>query len=124
MTVLRNQTKLKPLRKSLRRKQTDAERRIWNIVRNRKIRDLKFFRQYSIGQYILDFYCPETKLAIEIDGGQHNETCKQQADHNRTEYLRQKGITVLRFWNNEVLANPEGVYDTIVEKFNSSQHPL
>ncbi|MEK9180830.1 MAG: endonuclease domain-containing protein [Patescibacteria group bacterium] len=126
MTVLRNQANLTPIRKSLRRNQTEAERKTWNILRNRQILGLKFFRQYGIGKFILDFYCPEMKLAIEIDGGQHNETQNRQADEARTHYLRGLGIKVIRFWNNEILLNPEGVYDKILQiinslKFNSSK---
>jgi very-short-patch-repair endonuclease len=68
-----NKLILKPRRRELRQSTTPAEIKIWNIIRNRKINNLKFIRQYSVGFYILDFYCPKIRLAIEIDGGQHND---------------------------------------------------
>lgn len=113
MTVTYNKTELKPLRRELRKHQTKVERVVWNLVRNRQILGLKFLRQYSVGNYILDFFCPEIRLAIEIDGGQHAEPLNQIVDHERTQYLREQHITVIRFWNNEVLQNTEGVYETI-----------
>lgn len=113
MTVTYNKAQLKPLRRELRKRQTDAEKVIWNLVRNKQILGFKFFRQYSVGNYILDFFCTEARLAIEIDGGQHAEPLNQIVDNERTEYLREQNITVIRFWNNEVLQNTEGVYETI-----------
>ena len=70
---------------------------------------MKFFRQYSIGPYILDFYCPTMKLAVELDGGQHNQSENKEYDSVRSEYLKLQGIDVIRFWSNEVLLNREGV---------------
>lgn len=71
---------------------TDAERLIWKYIRNKQL-GLKFFRQYSIGQYILDFYCPEMRIAIEIDGGQHAEETKNR-DQKRTDFLNKQDIKV------------------------------
>lgn len=116
MTVTYNKTQLKPLRRELRKHQTDAERVIWNLVRNKQILGLKFFRQYSVGNYILDFFCTKVRLAIEIDGGQHAKPLNQMADNERTRYLQEQNITVVRFWNNEVLQNTEGVYETILAR--------
>jgi very-short-patch-repair endonuclease len=70
---------------------------------------MKFFRQYSFGPYILDFYCPQKKLAVELDGGQHNQLDGREYDADRTNYLNVYGIEVVRFWNNEVLGNMDGV---------------
>ena len=70
---------------------------------------MKFFRQYSFGSYILDFYCPEKKLAVELDGGQHNLPESKEYDAARTNFLNAHGVEVLRFWNNEVLCEMEGV---------------
>ena len=109
-----NQLKLKPLQRKLRKNSTDVERLVWNLVRNRQIEGLKFFRQYGAGTYILDFYCPQLKLAIEIDGGQHDENSEK--DSERTQYLNSLGIEVLRFWNNDVLQNIEGVYENTISK--------
>ncbi len=111
-----NQLQLKPLQRQLRKSSTDAERTIWNLLRNRKISGLKFFRQYGAGDYILDFYCPKIKLAIEIDGGQHNEESNSKKDAERTSYLNLLDIKVLRFWNNDVLQNTAGVYDNLIGK--------
>lgn len=73
---------------------------------------LKFFRQYSVGPYILDFYCPRLYLAIELDGSQHLEQEQREYDKERSYYLSQRRITIMRFWNNDVLRNTE----TVVEK--------
>ncbi len=113
---LYNKLYLKPLRKNLRKNLTDAERAVWNIIRNRQILNQKFFRQYSVDKYILDFYCPKIKLAIEIDGGQHNYEENKKADELRSKYLKSVGIYIIRFWNNEVLLNANGVYITIYNK--------
>lgn len=76
MKFVRNDPVLKQRRRELRRNQTDAGKALWMKVRNRQLFGLRFFRQYSIGPYILDFYCPMEKLAIELDGGQHNQCGK------------------------------------------------
>ncbi len=110
MTFLKNDPILKERRRELRRKQTDAERVFWIKVRNKQFLGLKFFRQYSLGPYILDFYCPEIKLAVELDGGQHNVSDGREYDAARTNYLNAHGVEVLRFWNNEVLVNIDGVF--------------
>jgi very-short-patch-repair endonuclease len=70
---------------------------------------MRFFRQYSIGPYILDFYCPALKVAVELDGGQHNAPENKEHDEGRSEYLKAHGVDVVRFWNNEVLTNMRGV---------------
>ncbi len=111
-----NNQKLKPLRQQLRRNQTDAERKLWNLIRGRQLLNLKFVRQYSFGNYILDFYCSEKKLAIELDGGQHAEVKNIQSDNERTEYLNNHGIKVIRFWNNEVMNNIDGVGTSIINE--------
>ena len=109
MSFLRNDPALKDRRRELRRNQTDAERVFWAKVRNKQFLGMKFFRQYSFGPYILDFYCPEKKLAVELDGGQHNQLDGREYDAARTNYLNLYGIEVVRFWNNEVLGNMDGV---------------
>jgi len=124
MKILRNDPALKERRRILRKTQTDAEGRFWAQVRNKQIRGLKFFRQYSVGPYILDFYCPERKLAVELDGGQHNEFENREYDGMRTEFLKSHGINVLRFWNNEVLQNMEGVLSRVEENITPPVLPL
>jgi len=114
----------KDRRRTLRRNQTEAERVLWKHLRNRGLHGLKFFRQYSVGPFIVDFYCPMLKLAIELDGGQHAEKETQEYDEERSDYLISVGIEVMRFWNNDVMGNIEGVLEKIAERFNPSQPPL
>jgi len=103
-------------RRRLRKNVTDAEQKLWSILRSRRMAGLKFFRQYSVGPYILDFYCPERRLAIEVDGGQHANVYGQPHDAHRDSYLRELSIRVIRFWNNGVLQNIEGVRERIKEE--------
>ena len=115
MNFIYNSFKLKSKRKLLRKNQTDAERKVWSCVRNKQLMGLKFFRQYGVGNYILDFYCPEKRIAIEIDGGHHNEDNELMYDTKREEYLNSQAIHVIRFWNNDIMENMEGVMQKIVE---------
>ena len=92
--------------RQLRREMTDAERRLWSILRNRQIASSRFRRQVPIGPYIADFACLEVRLVIELDGGQHDRSL---SDARRDAFLRRQHFRVLRFWNNEVLQNLEGV---------------
>jgi len=94
----------------LRVNQTDAESVLWNRIRNRKIDGHKFVRQEPIAGYVCDFVCREQRLVIEVDGGQHSESA---ADVARDRRLVEEGYRVLRFWNNDVLGNTEGVLITI-----------
>jgi very-short-patch-repair endonuclease len=95
--------------RSLRAAATAAERRLWQRLRNRQLKGAKFRRQHQIGPYIADLFCLRARLVIELDGGQHDEQTQREADERRTEYLQAQGYTVLRFWNNEVLQNVDGV---------------
>lgn len=103
-------------RRRLRKNTTDAERRLSNILRSRQMAGLKFTRQYSVGPYILDFYCSERRLAIEVDGGQHAYAYGQKHDADRDRYLKELNIRMMRFWNNDVLQNIEGVGQKIKEE--------
>ena len=89
---------------------TDQERKFWQIIKNRQFYGFRFLRQYVIGNYIADFICREKKIIIELDGGQHNEQKNIMYDNQRTEYLISKGYKVIRFWNNEIDNNLDGVY--------------
>lgn len=102
-------------RATLRRASTDAERMLWACLRNRQLKYAKFRRQHSIGSYIADFFCLEARLVIELDGGQHDQRTRRVADQRRTQYLQAHGYTVLRFWNNEVSENIDGVLEAIAE---------
>ncbi len=99
--------------RELRRNATDAERLMWELVRDRRLGGAKFRRQHSIGRFILDFYCHEVRLAIELDGGGHDEQQQKQYDEQRTKDLEIEGVKVLRFWNHDVLENTEAVLETI-----------
>jgi len=101
----------------LRKQLTDAERRLWQILRGRRLSSMKFRRQQSIGPFVADFVCFERQLVLELDGGQHSE--QELDDEARTRWLEAKGYRVLRFWNNDVLANPEGVARAIVDFLKS-----
>src|SRR5512139_2954920 len=103
--------KLQPLNliRGLRRNQSEAEAKLWTNLRDWQIDGIKFRRQRAIGNYIVDFVCFEAKLIIEIDGGQHNESPAAEKDQQRTQWLNSRGFEVLRFWNNEVLENIDGV---------------
>ena len=92
----------------LRGNMTDAEQRLWRALRRDQLNGLSFRRQHPLGPYIVDFYCPRLQLVVEVDGGQHAEQ-RKQADQRRTQWLAEKGVTVVRYWNNEVLSNLEGV---------------
>lgn len=95
--------------RELRVNSTDAEKRLWHHLRNRQLAGYKFKRQFPVDPYILDFACEVEKLAVELDGGQHNEAPHQVYDLRRTAALEVLGWRILRFWNNEVMENTEGV---------------
>lgn len=117
---MRNQAVKKEAR-HLRREQTEAERILWARLRNRQLLGWKFRRQYPIGNYIVDFYCPELGLVIELDGGQH--ASRTDEDKKRTELLTGQGYQVLRFWNNEVLRDTNGVLEVILEALKETPSP-
>ena len=97
--------------REMRSKMTDAEALLWMLLRNRRIAGAKFRRQHPVGRYILDFYCVEQQLGVELDGGQHGEAVTY--DQRRDDWLRGQGIQVLRFWNNQMLAEAEAVMEVI-----------
>lgn len=111
--------KLNILARTLRKSQTPQEQKIWNLLRNRQLFGYKFKRQYPIGNYIVDFVCRERKLIIEIDGGQHNTSKNIEYDSQRSEFLQSRGFTVIRFWNNDIDNNIEGVYKEITKSLEN-----
>jgi very-short-patch-repair endonuclease len=100
-------------RRDLRRNSTDAEAALWSRLRAKRFAGFKFRRQHPCGRYILDFYCPAERLAVELDGGQHFEAAGQAYDERRTEYLRSRGIDVIRFPTHLVFTEAEVVVDLI-----------
>jgi len=97
--------------RDLRSRMTDAEALLWMLLRNRRIAGAKFRRQHPEGRYILDFYCDEKKLGIELDGGQHGEVVEY--DQQRDSWLQTQGIRMLRFWNNQMMTETEAVMEAI-----------
>jgi len=106
--------------RELRNNPTDAENALWKELRE-LLPDIKFRRRYPIGPYFADIACIDKKLVLEIDGGQHDPLSKNEK--TRTEYLEKDGFRVLRFWNNEVLGNIEGVMAVIAENINTPPLP-
>ena len=107
--------------KVLRSNQTDAEQRLWYHLRAHRFMGLKFKRQKPMGRYIVDFVCLEQRLIIELDGGQHAEQLAY--DRQRDAWLRSQGYTVLRFWNNDVIQQIEGVLEQIRITLSPSPSP-
>ncbi len=108
---------LKRFQKTLRTNQTDAESRLWYHLRDRRFYGWKFRRQHMLQNYIVDFVCLKKKLVIELDGGQHAD--QEAYDNQRTRILEMNGFKVIRFWNNDVLSNIEGVLEMIL----NAPHP-
>ncbi len=101
--------------RKLRKTLTPWERKLWNLVRNRKLKNAKFRRQFSIPPYSVDFICLDARLIIELDGGHHNNPEEKIKDEQRQKFLENKGYKVLRFWNNEIENNLEGVVLVILQ---------
>jgi very-short-patch-repair endonuclease len=100
--------------KSMRRIMTEAELKLWNELRAHRLMGMGFRRQVPIGPYIADFACPALSLIVEIDGSQHGLPEKAASDHKRTAYLQSRGWTILRFWNDDILRDIDGVCDHVV----------
>lgn len=105
--------------RALRHQLTDAERKLWSILRQRQLDGLKFRRQVPIGPYIADFVCLERRLIIEVDGGQH--AIATDDDAARTDWLRAQDFRVIRFWNNDVLGKLDGVRAAICDAIGTSE---
>jgi very-short-patch-repair endonuclease len=97
----------------LRQDSTNVERRLWYRLRNGQIDGHQFRRQHPAGPYVLDFYCPQLRLGIELDGGQHNLAGESRRDRERDSWFAMRGVTVLRFWNSDVTENMTGVLEKI-----------
>jgi very-short-patch-repair endonuclease len=108
------------LARQLRKNSTAAERKLWRYLRSRSLAGFKFVRQQPIGPYVVDFVCREQRLVIEVDGGQHADN---KQDAIREQWLVDHRYRVLRFWNNDVLGNIEGVWDTIFTAASAEAPP-
>jgi very-short-patch-repair endonuclease len=105
----------------LRQNRTDAERALWTRLRRKQLDGARFRQQAPLGPYVVDFLCPEQRLIIEVDGGQH--ALATAADRERSAWLEDRGFRVMRFWNNDVLQNPNGVIETILRALRGELSP-
>ena len=111
--------RLTPIARKLRGDMTDAELRLWSHLRASQLGGTKFIRQHPIGPYVVDFACRSARLAIELDGGQHADN---PADDARTAVIEAHGYRVIRFWNNDVLQNTNGVLTAILEELKLARN--
>ncbi len=114
---------IKNFARSLRKTATDAENLMWQLLRKNQMLGYGFRRQHPLGNYVLDFYCHQARLVVELDGGQHDDPKQRTHDEKRTAWLAAQGLTILRFWNNDVLANTEGVAQSIFDWLQENLPP-
>ncbi len=119
-TPIHNNPGMKPLRKTLRNEATPAERELWNVLRQSNLGGFKFRRQHSVGRYIVDFYCPLERLAVELDGDSHFTEEAIEYDRERTAFLNSLNIRVLRFLNTDVHENLEAVCERILKELQAT----
>jgi len=112
-TMLFYNTRLKQISRHLRSNMTDAEKLLWSKLRAKQLKGRQFYRQRIIGDYIVDFYCPQANLIIELDGGQHYTDEGIKKDKMRDNYIREQGYKILRFSDREIFENLEGVIERI-----------
>ena len=105
---------LKERAREMRKNPTIAEKKLWDILRTGELKEYRFLRQKIVGNYIADFYCSKLRLVLEADGVGHGEKDQKEYDKNRTLFFKNLGITVLRFWNSDILENPKRVYKEIL----------
>jgi adenine-specific DNA-methyltransferase len=110
--------------RKLRQQATDAETRLWYHLRGRRLQGFRFRRQHPIGPYFADFVCLEVGLIIELDGGQHNTRKGLAHDTTRSDVLAARGFEILRFWNNDVLQNTQGVLEAISRRLRERLQTL
>ena len=118
---VRYQTPLRRKARALRAAPTNAEQRLWHRLNRRQLLGVQFYRQRPLGSYIVDFYSPILRLVIEVDGSQHLAPEGQQYDHQRDAWLRQQGLTVIRFDNLQVLQHTDAVVEAILQKMRELQ---
>ena len=118
---IHNDPNQKTLRQTLRNNATAAEAILWRALKGKRVEGLKFRRQFGVGPYVIDFYCPEIRLGIELDGGVHKTSHTHEYDEMRSRFLAENGIRVLRFDNEVVYNNVEGIIEAIRKA--RSDHP-
>ncbi|MEW6377857.1 MAG: endonuclease domain-containing protein [Thermodesulfobacteriota bacterium] len=111
--MLHYDKQLKPLSQRLRKHMTDAESLLWSKLRRKQLKDYQFYRQKTIGEYIVDFYCPKANLVIELDGSQHYSEDGKRKDQLRDDVLAKMGLNILRFSDRDVFENISGVMERI-----------
>ena len=121
MAFLYNSSNRKTLRQKLRNHLGLPEILLWRQLKSSQL-GYKFRRQYGVGRYSLDFYCPEVRLGVELDGNTHDNPASMRSDDERTNFINQQGISIIRFQNKEVLSNLEGVIVEI-KKYLPPRHP-
>ena len=124
MTKLYNKISVKEKRKYLRKNMPSSELKLWKKIRNKQMLNIKFRRQYSIGNYIVDFYCAELKLAIELDGETHFTQDNIDYENKRTKYIESLGIKIIRYSNYEIINNFEGICYDLEKIINELKTPL
>ena len=107
--------------RAMRHEQAPAEQKVWWCLRNRRLNGYKFRRQYAVGSYVVDFFCPSCNVVVELDGESHVD--RAHYDERRTQNLRDRGLTVIRFWNTDVFENLEGVLERILEECERASAP-
>ena len=117
--AIRGQAGYLDLKRRLRSDMTGPETRLWAKLRARQLRGLKFRRQHGIGPYIVDFYCPEQSLVIEVDGDSHADADQMLKDQLRDRYLQSLGLRVIRYFNDDIVKNLDGVLEDLAEKLSS-----
>ena len=115
---------LKAVRRDLRNHATPAERALWQMLKGRQLSGRKFRRQHSVGRFVLDFYCPSERLAVELDGSVHADPARQSYDLRRQRALEEVGVRVLQFENEAVLGTPDVVLAAIAEAFSDGDASL
>ena len=121
--MLRYNPQLKTRARSLRTNLTDAEQRLWSRLRRKQILGGQFYRQKPIGNYIVDFYAPTVQLIIELDGSHHFDLAQARRDKQRTEFLEQQGLMVLRFDDRQVLTETQSVVEEIFRSVSEQKIP-
>jgi very-short-patch-repair endonuclease len=124
--AIRGQTNHLDLKRELRSNMTGPEARLWSRLRARQLQGLKFRRQHGIGPYIVDFYCPEQSFVIEVDGDSHADADQIMKDKQREAYMQSLGLRIIRYINDDIVKNLDGVLEDLVERLSSrstSPHP-
>jgi 5-methyltetrahydrofolate--homocysteine methyltransferase len=115
--------RLRTFARRLRAQSTDAERKLWSLLRGKQLHDPQFRRQHAIGGYIVDFVCLKANLVIELDGGQHADPAAMANDAERTRHLQELGLRVLRVPDDEMLKHPDAVLGTILRELEALRSP-